>query len=175
MVEMRNRILKVIPDAEEVISYGMPAFKVNGSIVAGLLANKNHVGYYPFSGNVLSNFSKEIEKYSHTKSALHVPLDKPLPQTLITKLVKARISQCPVRQGKVDLGSYAKQDMVWRELGLAAPARRALINAKLIKLNDLKKITRSELLKLHGMGPNALAVISKAMRAKKISFASEQK
>ena len=175
MVEMRNRILKVIPDAEEVISYGMPAFKVNGSIVAGLLANKNHVGYYPFSGSVLSNFSKEIEKYSHTKSALHVSLDKPLPQTLITKLVKARISQCAVQQGKVDLGRYAKQDMVWRELGLAAPARRALIDAKLIKLNDLKKITRSELLKLHGMGPSAIATITKAMKTKKISFESEQK
>ena len=124
---------------------------------------------------MLSNFSKEIEKYSHTKSALHVSLDKPLPQTLITKLVKARISQCPVQQGRVSLGSYAKQDKVWRELGLAAPARRALIDAKLIKLNDLKKITLSELLKLHGMGPSAIATITKAMKTKKISFASKSK
>lgn len=175
MVEMRKRILKVIPNAEEVVSYGMPAFKVNGNVVAGLLVNKNHVGYYPFSGSVLSNFSTEIEKYSHTKSALHVPLDKPLPQTLITKLVKARISQCPVQQGKVDRGSYAKKDAVWRELGLAAPARRALVDAKLLKLSDLKKLTRSELLKLHGMGPRATAIITKAMKAKKISFAPGKK
>ena len=94
MFEMRKRILKVVPDAEEVISYGMPAFKVHGHVVAGLLANKNHVGYYPFSGSVLANFSAELQRYSYTKSALHIPLDKPLPQTLITKLIKARISQC---------------------------------------------------------------------------------
>ena len=164
MIEMRKRILKVVPGAEEVISYGMPAFKVNGSVVAGLLANKSHVGYYPFSGSVLANFSADLHKYSHTKSALHIPLNKPLPQTLIAKLIKARISQCPVKQGKVDLDAYSSKDGVWRGLGVAAPARRALVDAKLLKLRDLKNITRADFMKLHGMGPSASAIIVKAMK-----------
>ena len=92
MLEMRNRILEVIPDAEEVVSYGMPAFKVEGTVVAGLLANKKHVGYYPFSGGILKLFPEDLAKYSKTMSAIHVPIDKPLPKGLIKKLIKARIN-----------------------------------------------------------------------------------
>ena len=93
MLEMRNLILELIPNAEEVVSYGMPAFKLDGVILAGLLANKKHVGYYPFSGGILHLFPKELEKFKTTKSAIHVPVDKPLPKTLIKKLIKARIAQ----------------------------------------------------------------------------------
>ena len=92
MIEMRNRILEILPDAEEVISYGMPAFKVDGTVVAGLLANKNHVGYYPFSGSILKLFPEELAKYKKTMSAIHVPIDKPLPKGLLKKLIKARIN-----------------------------------------------------------------------------------
>ena len=91
MIEMRNRILEVVPNAKEVISYGMPAFKVDGIIVVGLLAHKKHVGYYPFSGSILNQFPEELEKYSQTKSALHIPIDKPLSRTLIKKLIRARM------------------------------------------------------------------------------------
>ena len=122
MLEMRKRILQIVPKAEEVVSYGMPAFKVDGNIVAGLLANKNHVGYYPFSGSVLHLFKKELANFKQTKSAIHVPIDKPLSKTLLAKLIKARISQCPVKQGKVDLNNYEKLDGYWKTLGLAAPA-----------------------------------------------------
>ncbi len=92
MLEMRNRILEVIPDAEEVVSYGMPAFKLDGRVLAGLLANKKHVGYYPFSGSILHLFPEELAKFSTTKSAIHVPVDKPLAKGLIKKLIRARIN-----------------------------------------------------------------------------------
>ena len=92
MLEMRDRILEIIPDAEEVVSYGMPAFKVDGVVVAGLLAHKKHVGYYPFSGGILKLFPEELAKFSKTMSAIHVPVDKPLPKGLIKKLIKARIN-----------------------------------------------------------------------------------
>ena len=93
MLEMRNRILEIIPDAEEVVSYGMPAFKSDGRVLAGLLANKKHVGYYPFSGSILHLFPEELAKFSTTKSAIHVPVDKPLAKGLIKKLIRARIQQ----------------------------------------------------------------------------------
>ena len=92
MLEMRERILSIIPKAEEVVSYGMPAFRLDGVVVAGILANKKHVGYYPFSGSILRLFPEELAKFTTTKSAIHVPVDKPLTKTLLTKLIKARIA-----------------------------------------------------------------------------------
>ena len=172
MLAMRKSILEIIPRAEEVISYGMPAFKVDGNVVAGLLSHKNHVGFYPFSGSVLGNFKSELKNFKQTKSALHVPSDKPLSKALLSKLIKARISLCPVQRGEVDLNKYEKLDGVWRDLGLAAPARRALVDAKLLKISDLKKFSETDLKKLHGMGPNAIKTLKSAMKKSKISFKS---
>ena len=93
MLEMRDRILQIVPEAQELVSYGMPAFKIDGGVVAGLLANKKHVGYYPFSGSILQLFPTELAKYSITNSAIHIPIDKPLPKVLIKKLIKARVTQ----------------------------------------------------------------------------------
>jgi uncharacterized protein YdhG (YjbR/CyaY superfamily) len=93
MVEMRQRILVILPDAEEIVSYGMPAFRVNGVIACGMKGAKNHVGYYPFSGSILPLFAEELQKFSSTKSALHVPIDKPLSRSLLKKLIHARLSQ----------------------------------------------------------------------------------
>jgi uncharacterized protein YdhG (YjbR/CyaY superfamily) len=170
MIEMRKRILELVPQAEEVVSYGMPAFKVNGNIVAGLLENNKHVGYYPFSGSILHLFEKELAKYSHTKSAIHVPLDKPLSKSLISKLIKARISQCPVKQGKVDLEKYKNLDSHWRELGIAAPARRGLIDNKIYKLTDLKKWSEIDFMKIHAIGISAAKIIKAEMKRKKVKF-----
>lgn len=61
-------------------------------------------------------------------------------------------------------------DQEWQKIGLAAPARRALVDAKLYKVSDLRKITLSELTAMHGMGKSAIARIKVIMEAKKISF-----
>ena len=175
MLELRKKILEVVPHADEVISYGMPAFKVDGNIVAGIMAAKNHVGYYPFSGSVLHLFSKELSRYTTTKSALHVPIGETLSKSLISKLIKARISQCPVKQGKVDLSRYAKVDGYWRDLGIAAPARRGLVDHKLLKLSDLKRLTEEEFLDIHAMGPKAAALIKKEMKKEGIKFKISKK
>ena len=172
MLAMRKSILEIIPQAEEVVSYGMPAFEFNGNIVAGILHAKNHVGYYPFSGSVLRLFPKELKNFSHSKSAIHVPVDKPLSKTLIKKLIHARISQCPVKTGKVDTSKYSKLDGYWKSLGIAAPARRGLVDNNVLKLSDLKKWTESDFMKIHAMGPKASAIVKREMRRKKISFTS---
>ncbi|MFM9141646.1 MAG: DUF1801 domain-containing protein, partial [Actinomycetota bacterium] len=160
----------IIPKAEEVVSYGMPAFKIEGNIVAGILHAKNHVGYYPFSGSVLRLFSQELKNYSHTKSAIHVPVDKPLSKTLLSKLIKARISQCPVKTGAVDLSRYEKLDSYWKTLGIPAPARRGLVDHKILKLSDLKKWSEPEFKKIHAMGPKSISLIKNEMRLHKIQF-----
>ena len=71
-------------------------------------------------------------------------------------------SICLVTNGEVDLGAYAKVDGVWKELGLAAPARRALVDNKILKLADLRKFTIDQVADFHGMGPNALSLLKKA-------------
>ena len=81
-----------------------------------------------------------------------------------------RSSNCAVVRGEVDLSKYEEVDGVWRELGLVAPARRALVNAKLLKLSDLKKISERDFLALHGMGPSAAKIIKVEMRRNKIFF-----
>jgi hypothetical protein len=76
--------------------------------------------------------------------------------------VRKKGMQCDVTAGRVDLSKYDKVDGVWKELGLAAPARRALVNNKVLKLNDFKKFTFEEVADFHGMGPTAMAILKKA-------------
>ncbi len=90
---LRRTILEIVPDAEQVISYKVPAFRVEGRIVAGFAAFKNHLSYLPFSGSVLPKLADELEGYTMTKSALHFPVDRPLPKTLVGKLIAARRSE----------------------------------------------------------------------------------
>ena len=79
-------------------------------------------------------------------------------------------SSCPVSRGDVDLSRYEVLDGEWRKAGLAAPARRALVDAKLYKVSDLRKISLDELADLHGMGKSAIARLKQLMEAKKIRF-----
>ena len=154
MLEMRRRILRVIPHATEVVSYGMPAFKIDGEIVAGLLAAKHHVGFYPFSGSTLGGLRRELGVFSTTKSAVHVPVDKPLSQRLVRKLIEARRTEIDP----------------WDVLGLAAPARRALATAGVNRVRDLASWKIAEITALHGMGPRAMRAIQAAMKREGIRF-----
>ena len=65
---------------------------------------------------------------------------------------------------------YEELDEEWRAIGLAAPARRALVDAKLYKVSDLRKISLEDLTNLHGMGKSAIARLTVVMRGKKITF-----
>jgi len=92
--EMRRRILDIVPKAEEVISYGVPGFQVQGKTIAGLAAFKKHLSYLPHSGSVLAQLQDEIGDYPQTKSALHFPIDQPLPQHVVRQLLLVRMREC---------------------------------------------------------------------------------
>lgn len=89
---LRDTILEVVPQAEQVISYGVPAFRVEGRTVAGIAAFKNHLSYVPFSGSVLAQLDDELQGYTMTKSSLHFPIDRPLPKALVKKLIAVRLA-----------------------------------------------------------------------------------
>ncbi len=77
-------------------------------------------------------------------------------------------SNCDISQSELD--RYEKLDREWREYKIAAPARRALVDARLYKVSDLRKISQTELENLHGMGKSAVARLKVLMNAKKIKF-----
>jgi uncharacterized protein YdhG (YjbR/CyaY superfamily) len=91
LAALRRAILEVVPDAEQVISYRVPAFRVRGETVAGFAAFQNHLSYLPFSGSVLPTLGEELEGYTMTKSALHFAVDRPLPKTLVKRLIAVRL------------------------------------------------------------------------------------
>ena len=93
--QLRRDIHATVPDAVECISYGAPAFRLRGKVVAGFAAFKTHLSYLPHSGSVLPQLSDELSAYGGTKSALHFPIDRPLPAALVRKLIAVRLKQIP--------------------------------------------------------------------------------
>lgn len=76
-----------------------------------------------------------------------------------------QVSTCAVQRGEVDLSYYAERDGEWRALKISAPARRALINANVYTLADLREHDLRSIARLHGMGPKALSVLERALQA----------
>lgn len=89
--EMRRRILDIVPDAEQKISYGMPAFTIAGRVVAGFASFKNHLAYLPHSGRVFQQLERELQGFVRTSGSLHVPIDQPLSPELLAALIEAKM------------------------------------------------------------------------------------
>lgn len=91
LVAMRGTIRKAAPDAEELISYSVPAFKDHGMLVY-YAAFKNHIGFYPTSSGIRA-FADELAAYKHSKGAVQFPMGAPLPLALVTKIVRFRLKE----------------------------------------------------------------------------------
>jgi uncharacterized protein YdhG (YjbR/CyaY superfamily) len=91
--QLRHTILEIIPDAEQTISYKIPAFRVDGKMVAGFAAFKHHLSYLPFSGSILRQLENELHGYTKTKSSLHFPVNAPLPTRLVARLIELRLEE----------------------------------------------------------------------------------
>jgi uncharacterized protein YdhG (YjbR/CyaY superfamily) len=91
MNKVRTMIRAAAPSAAtEAISYGMPAFKYKGSLVA-FAAFSNHCSLFPMGSAAIERFKKELEGYQTSKGTIRFPVDKPLPAALVKKIVKARV------------------------------------------------------------------------------------
>lgn len=89
--EMRTTISKAAPEAKEAIKYALPTFILNGNLVH-FGAFKNHIGFYPAPSGI-KEFEKELSVYEGSKGAIRFPLDKPLPLSLVSKIVKFRVKK----------------------------------------------------------------------------------
>jgi len=93
LAQLRETILAVVPDAEQGISYNLPAFKIRGKVIAGFAAFKSHLSYLPHSGSVFPQLKDELAGYTTTSGALHFDIDRCLPAPLVEKLIAVRLRQ----------------------------------------------------------------------------------
>lgn len=91
LMELRQTIKKSAPEALEVISYKMPAYKMNG-ILLYFAAYSKHIGFYP-TGSAIATFKDHISKYKWAKGSVQFPLDEPLPLKLISEIVEFRVKE----------------------------------------------------------------------------------
>ncbi len=95
LARLRRTIRAALPGAVECFSYGMPAFRVDGRVVAGFQATARGGSFYPFSGSTLDALGDALEGFGRTKSALHFDAARPLPAALVRKLLRARLAELP--------------------------------------------------------------------------------
>lgn len=98
LTRVRRAIRAAAPDAEEGMSYGMPAF-IQGKPIAGYAASAEHCAYYPMSGAIVEALAADLAAYETSKGAIRFPIGKPPPASLIRKLVKARIAEIAAAKG----------------------------------------------------------------------------
>ena len=91
--KLRTTIRKVVPEADEVISYNIPTFKLNGKYVIYFAGFEHHVSLYPITDGTRKKFGKELAPYLSGKGTAKFPLDKPLPLGLIAKIVKYKLKE----------------------------------------------------------------------------------
>lgn len=177
--EIRRLIKETVPDAEEVFAYQMPAFKTHGKPLVYFAAFKNHIGFYATpTGH--EAFKAELAVYKQGKGSVQFPLSKPIPYSLIKRIVQFRAdenesanvkhkvkkskkvcvnghtyfksSDCPVCP-VCQNNSKPRHDFLSK---LSAPARRALENEGIDSLAILANFSEQEILKLHGMGKSSI-------------------
>ncbi len=90
---VRKVIRRVAPGAEEVISYGIPAFKYKGKAIGGFDAYKKHLSYFPWGSAAINELKEEFEQFEQTKGSIHFTPEKPLPDSVIEKLVRYKMHE----------------------------------------------------------------------------------
>lgn len=108
LTELRKLLKSIAPKAEEGISYAMPALKLDGKAFVAFAGYKHHIGYYPMSGSFLKDYEKDLKNFKTSKGAVQFPLEKPLPLTLIKKLMKGKMQE--LKSAKNEKGAKDKTD-----------------------------------------------------------------
>lgn len=168
--EMRAILQKALPDADECISYGMPAYRM-AKVLLYFAGNAHHIGFYPTSSGI-RKFEQELGDWKYSKGAIQFPYEKKLPKDLIMRIARMRkeeveqVSQkkCKLKANPIKIHEYdqaiSKMADTIRNSGLPKPALRALIDNDVRTIKALKRLDRNTLQSMHGIGPKAMKVIN---------------
>ncbi len=168
--ELHALVRKLAPLAEEKISYGIAGFFWNGPLVY-IAGFKNHVSFFPTSSGVAA-FRNELKKYKTSRGTIQFPLDQPIPRGLVSKIVRFRMKELrDARTGRRLCDPDAVKSFDYSGLGsefqkLAKPAQRALVNVGILTVASLARKTEAEVRSLHGMGPSAVSLLKRILKAK---------
>jgi uncharacterized protein YdhG (YjbR/CyaY superfamily) len=94
---VRESIAELLPEADEVIKYGIPTFAMNGKGIIGFDGYKKHNSIFPYSGAITEILRSDLVKYEQTKGSIHFDREKPFPKTLLRKIIKERLKQISER------------------------------------------------------------------------------
>ncbi len=158
--QVRLTVRKYAPNAQETISYAIPAFRYKGRIIIYFAGYKNHIGLYAMPVGHAA-FAKELSGYKQGRGSVQFPLDTPMPLDLISRIVKFRVQQQDEK-----LGGFPAT--------ISAPAKRALENNGIKSLEQLSKHSEAEILKFHGIGKTTIPILQKALKEKELSFKSSK-
>jgi len=98
---IRAFVATIVPPEEDGMSYGMPAIMYRGWPVISLMANKNFLSLYPFSGKVFAKLEQELKSFEMTPGSLHFSLEKPIPDTLLREIIQLRMEEIEAKKPKV--------------------------------------------------------------------------
>jgi uncharacterized protein YdhG (YjbR/CyaY superfamily) len=93
LLKVRRAVHAAAPGAQECISYGMPAFRLNGKLIAGFKAAAHHCSFHPMSGDTVATLEADLAGYETSRGTIRFSSRAGLPSTLVRKLVKARIAE----------------------------------------------------------------------------------
>lgn len=99
LLAVRAMLRDLLPQSQEVISYGVPTFKVAGKGIAGLAWYAKHCSYFPMSGAVTAKLADRLTGYKYTKGAVQFSIDEPLPVDLVSDLVAVRLGELGFTSG----------------------------------------------------------------------------
>ncbi|MGB7642133.1 MAG: DUF1801 domain-containing protein [Terriglobales bacterium] len=106
---MRSAIRRALPKAEEVISYKIPAYKLNGAVILYFAGWKQHYSLYPAGDRLVAAFKQELAPYKISKGTIRFPLDKPVPGKLIERIAKRRAAESAKRDREKLRSSYSSK------------------------------------------------------------------
>jgi uncharacterized protein YdhG (YjbR/CyaY superfamily) len=153
--DIRRTIKKAAPKAEEKISYSMPYYGYKGRL-AYFAYFKDHISFFTMPP-IPPEYVKKLNVTG--KATIQFGLNEKIPLALIARLVQEGVKRNEANSSKKEVFD-----------GIGAPAERALMNANITTLKQLATYSESELLELHGMGPQAIGILKKLLKAKGLGF-----
>jgi uncharacterized protein YdhG (YjbR/CyaY superfamily) len=157
---MRRAVLHAVPDADQVIAYDIPTFKLAGRNIVHIAAWTEHVGLYPAPSGI-DAFAERTAPYRSGKGTLRFSLTEPLPLDLVTDITAFRVSE--------ELGRLPATKRPIRNVP-GKPAQQALDAAGIATLGQLAKLAERDVAALHGMGPKAVSYLREELHCNGLGF-----